>query len=158
MLASKLEIDRVPADAIVLIPLFNIADGAIANASILAAGQDPLCMSDSWVNPSLARFSLSASRTRTGIPTFLNWNSYQVFRANPLINSRGISGSTLTLLDPNTTDVPRGPKQSCRGPLKEDGDELADISRLGTSKFMMNQDGDSFSMVPLIALISVPDT
>ena len=46
--------------------------------------------------------------------------------------------------DPNI-ESSRPPKRSCRRPLEEDG-ELADFTRLGMSKFMMNFDGDSFSM------------
>ena len=37
-MASKVSIDLVADDATVLVPLFNIEDGAIANASILALG------------------------------------------------------------------------------------------------------------------------
>jgi hypothetical protein len=46
--------------------------------------------------------------------------------------------------DPNT-ESSRPPERSCRRSLEEDG-ELADFTRLGMFKFMMNLDGDSFSM------------
>jgi hypothetical protein len=47
--------------------------------------------------------------------------------------------------DPNTTDS-SAPKRLCRRPLEEEIGEPADFSRLGTSNFMMNLDGDAFSM------------
>jgi hypothetical protein len=49
-------------------------------------------------------------------------------------------------LDRNITDLIKAPKRTCRRPLEESGGELAEFSRLGMSKFMMNLDGDSFCM------------
>ena len=62
-MASKLSIDQVADDATILVPLFNIEDGAIAKA-ILAS--DPPCTPGSWVTPSLEWYSPSASYTRRG--------------------------------------------------------------------------------------------
>ena len=149
-MASKLPIDQIADDAIVLVPLFNIEDGAIANASILASG--PTMYARLLGHPQPRTVFAKCIAYSAGVecqpfpigtsvkfppPTHL-WVAKEVLVHN--IETLGPKVFT----DPNT-ESSRPPKRSCRRPLEEEG-ELADFSRLGMSKFMMNLDGESFTM------------
>ena len=77
-MALKLSIDQTPDDATVFVPLFNIEDGAIANASILASGPTP-------ESPPAKDGLRQVYRVLSGggVPTFSDWNPHQVSPANP---------------------------------------------------------------------------
>jgi hypothetical protein len=148
--ASKLAIDQVAADAIVLIPLFNIEDGAIANASILAAGPtmyvrllgqpQPRTVFAECIAYSGGESQPFPIGTRIKFPPPTHLWTAKAF----LVEAINTLGPKL-YADPNTSDS-RAPKRPCRRPLEEEIGEPADVSRLGTSKFMMNLDGDAFAM------------
>jgi hypothetical protein len=69
-LASKMPLDQVADDATVLVPLFNIENGATWPPA-------PLCTPGSWVT--LASNGVRTVRCileRGGIPAVSNWNSH----------------------------------------------------------------------------------
>lgn len=149
-LASRVSTDAVAADAVVLVPLFNIEDGAVANSSILAAGPT---MYVQFLGPPQPRMIFASclayssgvechpyrvgTRIKFPPPTHL-W----VAKAF-LVNTINTIGAPV-YVDPNADPV-RAPKRSCHRPLEEDSGEPADFTRLGTSKFMMDLNGNSFS-------------
>jgi hypothetical protein len=151
-LASKMPLDQVADDATVLVPLFNIEDGAIANASILASGPTMYARLLGHPQPRMVfaqcvAYSSGVESQPFPIGTRIKFppTTHLWVAKNFLVNTISTLGPR-PYSDPNITDAPRVSKRSCRRPLEEEGGELADFSRLGMSKFMMNLDGDSFSM------------
>ena len=149
-MASKLSIDQTPDDATVLVPLFNIEDGAIANASILASGPTMYARLLGHPQPRMVfakciAYSAGVECQPFPIGTLIKFPppTHLWVAKESLVNAIDNLGPKV-FTDPNI-ESSRPPKRACRRPLEEEG-ELADFTRLGMSKFMMNLDGDSFSM------------
>jgi hypothetical protein len=149
-MASKLSIDQTPDDATVLVPLFNIEDGAIANASILASGPTMYARLLGHPQPRVVfakciAYSAGVECQPFPIGTLIKFPppTHLWVAKESLVNAIDNLGPKV-FTDPNI-ESSRPPKRACRRPLEEEG-ELADFTRLGMSKFMMNLDGDSFSM------------
>jgi hypothetical protein len=86
-MASKVSIDLVADDAIVLVPLFNIEDGAIdfgirPHHVRPAPGSPPAQSSIRQVHRILSG---------GGVSTFPYWNLYQVSPTNPPMGCKGVS-------------------------------------------------------------------
>jgi hypothetical protein len=151
-LASKVPIAQVADNATVLVPLFNIEDGAIANASILATGPMLYARLQGLPQPRMVFAQCVAYSSGVESQPFPIGTRIKFPPPTHLWVARQFLVDTISTLgprpysDPNITDATKAPKRTCRRPLEEDGGELAEFSRLGMSKFMMNLDGDSFSM------------
>ena len=149
VMASKLSIDQVADDATVLVHLFNIEDGTIAKASILASGPTMYARLLGYPQPRMVfakciaysagvefqPFPIGIS-IKFPLPTHI-WVAKEF-----LVNTIDTLGPKV-FTDPNT-ESSRSPKRSCSA--AGGGCELADFFRLGMSKFMMNLGGESFSM------------
>jgi hypothetical protein len=131
-MASKLSIDQTPDDATVLVPLFNIEDGAIANASILASGPT-MYARPRMVFAKCIAYSAGVECQPFPIGTLIKFpppTYLWVAKESPVNTIDNLGPKVFT--DPNI-ESSRPPKRACRRPLEEDG-ELADFTRLGITE------------------------